>query len=863
MRWPFVRREAELAHIAGLLDRRVSLAVLGPAGVGKTRLLDEALSPLEDHGFRVLRFLATEATTAIPYAPFVDLLPEDAHGEGFGLLRSVLRRLEQLSMSKGIVLALDDAQHLDDGSLALLSHVAGSRTATIALTVRSDGSVHPGLAALIRAENFQRVDLRPFERNDFDHLLSTVLGDASPQVGNELWHLSQGNLLLLRELVGGSTNRTLVRDETGRWQVIGSLSDSPRVSVLVRERLLTLDEGDRLAAELVAVAAPLPMRLLEQLVGTDAVQRLEGAGVLATSSDGQSVNVIPDHPLYGEVMASHLPLARHRRLKALLVEAATGMDAIVGLDPLRLATWQQESGVVHVPEMAVQGAALALRRQDAVLAERLARSVIKESGLAGILLGRALSQQARYDEAEQVLSGLDPASVDGHEGELVSARAQNLSFGLNQIAEAIQLLKDVVARIDDPVIRGRLDAERGVISAIPGDFGETFRAARAVLGNQDATGSARASAYVSLTLAQAMTGECTGLNEKLNEALHAARAAADDLPLAEDQILIMHVQSLMAEGRVTEAIEAAEGRVASINEPGVMRATWLCQLGHTYEMGGRLAAARQTLERASRMLNDFDPFQLRLQAAGSLALTAGEMGDEAPGRELADAEILLQSQPRIGLYIARGIASSLALRGDLQTAAQVTARSGEAGLRGQHTTLSAWTLHDSTRFGSPDLVLELLDEALDHSRGAALIEIVAGVARALIDADGEDLLRLARRLASAGAYLWAADASAQSAALHTRAARPTSAARAVFLSRCWENLCGSPTTPSLRARPKLVTPREVELGLEAASGVSSREIALSRFISIRTVDNHLGSVYRKLGVASREELKLFLADETA
>ncbi len=858
MRWPFVSRETELAHIGSLLDNRTSLAVLGPVGVGKTRLLDEAVSPLDGHGYRVLRFVATEATKAVPYAPFIDLLPAEADGHGLSPLRGVLRTLEERSKPQGVVLAVDDAQHLDDGSLALLSHVVNSRVATIAMTVRSDGPVDPGLAALLRAEQVEGVDLRPFDRSEFGRLLTAVLGETDPEVGHELWRLSQGNVLLLRELVEGSTGRTLVRDETRKWQIVGSLSNSPRLSVLIGERLFALDDTDRLAIEFAAIGAPLPILLLEELIGADVVERLEAGDLLTTITDGNGVMVRPGHPIFGEVMASNLPPARLRRLKSLLVQAASKMNMAPGLDPLRLAIWQHESGVVATPDIAIRGAALALGRQDARLAERLARSVADRSALASILLGRALSQQARYDEAEQVLSAIEPARLDGNEGELASARAQNLSFGLNRVGEAVQLLKEVAAQVDDLVMQGRLDAERGVISAIPGDFRETFRAARSVIENPDATGAAQASAYVSLTLAQAMTGDCAGLNATLAAGLQAARAAADDLPLAQDQILIMHLQSLMAEGRVTEAIELAEGRIENVSESGVMGGTWLCQLGHTYEMAGRLKAARQTLERASTTLHDFDPFQLRLQAAGSLALAAGELGDELPGMELAEIEIH-HPQPRIGLFVARGVASSLALRGDLHAAAQMTAQSGEEGLGGQHTTLSVWTLHDSTRFGYPGRVVELLDEAVDHSKGAVLIEMVADVAHALVDEDGVKLLVLARRLAAAGAYLWAADASAQSATLHTHASRPVDAARAAFLSRCWESRCGAPSTPALRARPNPVTTREMEIGLEAGAGIASRDIALSRFISTRTVDNHLGSVYRKLGIGSREELRAFLA----
>jgi DNA-binding CsgD family transcriptional regulator len=51
-----------------------------------------------------------------------------------------------------------------------------------------------------------------------------------------------------------------------------------------------------------------------------------------------------------------------------------------------------------------------------------------------------------------------------------------------------------------------------------------------------------------------------------------------------------------------------------------------------------------------------------------------------------------------------------------------------------------------------------------------------------------------------------------------------------------------------------LTRREREVAALAATGLSSSEIAARLVLSIRTIDNHLNHVYRKLGVTSRTEL---------
>jgi DNA-binding CsgD family transcriptional regulator len=88
---------------------------------------------------------------------------------------------------------------------------------------------------------------------------------------------------------------------------------------------------------------------------------------------------------------------------------------------------------------------------------------------------------------------------------------------------------------------------------------------------------------------------------------------------------------------------------------------------------------------------------------------------------------------------------------------------------------------------------------------------------------------------------------------------PTEAARACALSIANEQLCEKPDTPALRARPLLVSGREVQVAVEAAGGLTSAEIAGRLFISRRTVDNHLRSVYRKVGITGRDELAALLA----
>jgi DNA-binding CsgD family transcriptional regulator len=53
---------------------------------------------------------------------------------------------------------------------------------------------------------------------------------------------------------------------------------------------------------------------------------------------------------------------------------------------------------------------------------------------------------------------------------------------------------------------------------------------------------------------------------------------------------------------------------------------------------------------------------------------------------------------------------------------------------------------------------------------------------------------------------------------------------------------------------KDLSPQEAQVALIVARGASNKEAAIALFLSPKTIEFHLGNIYRKLNIRSRSEL---------
>jgi predicted ATPase len=164
MAWELVGRDPWSWRAPATWSRSgTGVALLGPAGVGKSRLLREVVDLVTETTRPTVQVAATVATRSIPFAPFAAVVPTAPAWDRLEVFREALAGLRSRMGPGGLLLAVDDAHHLDAGSLALLTAVAREDGMTVCLTARTAEPLDADLAALWTDGVMQRIDLEALD----------------------------------------------------------------------------------------------------------------------------------------------------------------------------------------------------------------------------------------------------------------------------------------------------------------------------------------------------------------------------------------------------------------------------------------------------------------------------------------------------------------------------------------------------------------------------------------------------------------------------------------------------------------------------------------------------------------------------
>lgn len=376
--WPLAGRDKELGAVEAALavEGGGGVAIVGVAGVGKTRLAREALTRWSGRGRDHEWVVATRAAASIPFGALSHLLP-DAMWSGdsrVALLARVIDRVTARTASGPVLTVVDDAHLLDEASAALLHQLAARRLVVPLLTARHGEPGNDAVAALGR-EAALRLWVGPLPPEAVNELLERALGEhIDPLSRRRLHRLADGNPLLLRELLADAseTGRLVRREGVWRWR--GDVPAGARVAELVAARLRALDAATRQVLEVIACGEPLALSLIERLADPPAVEAAERSGMAVVERSGARVRLRLAHPLYGEVLRAGLPVTRARAIWGRLATAVAEGPKRRRDDLFLSGVWRLQSGTADCPGELIEAAERAISRFDWELAERLARA---------------------------------------------------------------------------------------------------------------------------------------------------------------------------------------------------------------------------------------------------------------------------------------------------------------------------------------------------------------------------------------------------------------------------------------------------------------------------------------------------------
>jgi DNA-binding CsgD family transcriptional regulator len=897
-----IGRDGERAALSNLLDRLAtgqgaSRALVAAAGAGKTTLLDAFAADAAAIGATVVRAAGFEGEADLPWAALSSLcLPHRERFDrlpgpqgralqtAFALIESeasidrlavslgVLGVLSDLALSTPVVVVVDDLHWLDPESrnaLGFLARRIGDDPIVLVTAGRPDGEVPPA----------EVLALPPLSDDAVNALLArSQVGSATARAA--IAGLADGNPFLALQLADRLTDA----ERAGSRPVPATLRVPEEVEQLFLSRIDALPAITLAALTLAAADSSAngssTARALEGVDRSMAdLEQAEAVGLVAV--EGTQVRFV--HPLARSAVYHRASAPARRRAHLMLAEAedsssprgvlhraaaATGIDSRLAEELAVLASDARQRGAPLVAaERCAQAATLAgvgSRRVDLLVAGARAALAAGEARWAADLMANA--------EAE---------SDGGHRLETHRVRVR-LAAAAGHVDEARRLAEEAADAFaaSDPVGVAEVlsEAVRPLLPVSP------LVAARLCERIWELAGGAcaPASLYAEILYGcgRFLQGDAEGA------ARHVARwsdlldeeGAVEAGPfLAETAVLYFVVSNQI--DRAAAMLDRIEGpvraRCASSALVSVLTARGFLDYGR--DLQACVAASREAIEVADAAgLAGLAPVALQV-----VVVAAGTVGDDiatelVAGRLLANGELVDQAFARAGLARLHLVAgrfeaaadqfdrlratlgptngTTCSFEGDEVEALVRVGRIDDARAvlpaLAEESTMGAWRLGQYER--SLALVADDLDEAVSHFAAArrAVAETDNRIAQGLVELLWGERLRRAKRRAEARRHLELAGE------LFDRVG-------AVGLRRRAHAELAAAGGASDRSLPpsELLSSVELQVARLAVGGATNRDIANQLFISPRTVENHLGAVYRKLGVSGRPLLLARAADD--
>lgn len=850
--WPFVGRGAELAALGriladgGAVKGAKGAVVRGPAGVGKSRLVRQAA-----------------AQSGAAGDPPWFLRGADVTGpETFSALGPLTGPCASPSGGAPRLLVLDDADLLDDVSALVIEQWLSAGRIRLLATLRAGARLPDALAGSLAAGLLSQVDLAPLgEREVTDLLAGALCDEAAPGTVRAIHRLSAGNPLFIRELLlDAAAAGALRRTDDGVWRLDRVAGVSSGLAQLLESRLAGVSGPQRAALELVALAPGVGLRLLLGLVEPPVVEALERRGLIEVDRADRRLATRVCHPLYRELIARSTPVSARLGYARRLADALEATGLRRAEDLLRWAVWRLDGGGAPDLEMLAAAARYATTtRAEAGLRERLAAAVFEHRRAVadGLLLYEAMVDAGRFQAAHALLDSLDRLAVSDHDrAALAATHASRISWTTGRLDQGLAILENAAHTVTEPQAVAQLAVHRGLLLAVAGGFDAAVAELEPLL--RAPWPNVRTLAATGAAMAYPILGSFRA-GRRAFELTMTERRQHDDAGAAAPSLAAFAARALSDYGDPPAALAHARAAIEEALDRGDLAGqAWArAGLASVSLSAGDLPAATAQAVEAARLFEEgpHDP-NGRLWCLAIGLSAAAQRGDRVQARRMAEAlsAIAVPRQLRaLDTEVVRARSWYDCACGKIDAAGhrleQVVGGWADDGMV-TPAVLGALDLFRLGRVGAATRLLERVTLPEDWPLGACV--------RRLIHSAGKPtaLREVADTLQELGFTLYAAEAHA-AAALAGEPAGGGSARDSRAASRALALAAGCDArTPLLgRLGPlRSLTAREREVAGCAADGLSNRQIADRLRLSERTVENHLGRVYGKLGVAGRAEL---------